>query len=507
MTFLVPFFIDEFHSLHDTGFIFVDRARISVASSDAGWHSRPEVYYQIADTLPDFLPDAEHSLLIACFTGSATAPRLAPTNDPLTSSKVCFCAKDCFSLIPLTRRARDILSNRLDQMVRLDEPVFEEIIEKRFADRDLLSSLAGASALAELLIENADSFDFIRLHCLATGEKHDFGLAGAALNYTRYKPLAGEPISGLLDLGKILKDTLPDSNELNPPLVRLSAWGKSRWETTVGFKKVYEGTEIQKILDEITATWSMPVSAHSLGIFLHWRYLSQKAQGLDLKALETDCRELAGSVSGQYIAEALWLLGYSAGFSSFAGNYYAAQETAHPFGAKRQALKRIRLSMCENLPSSTSQHADQCQVGRMKAVHPDGERGGGKTKSESPVHEARSDSDSNVNQLDKAIDQMPATPSQTSSESADTQHTESYEEEVRQKQLKTDPSLEPHNETKKQEAQSGVEPTLRGEDLNDSPQKKKAGSKGPKAAGARSKKAEKTAGDLFQTTGKPGKSA
>ena len=112
----------------------------------------------------------------------------------------------------------------------------------------------------------------------------------------------------------------------------------------------------------------------------------------------------------------------------------------------------------------------------MKAVHPDGERGGGKTKSESPVHEARSDSDSNVNQLDKAIDQMPATPSQTSSESADTQHTESYEEEVRQKQLKTDPSLEPHNETKKQEAQSGVEPTLRGEDLNDSPQKKKAGS-------------------------------
>jgi hypothetical protein len=151
-------------------------------------------------------------------------------------------------------------------------------------------------------------------------------------------------------LRKILRDTLSDPKHLNLPLAKLSAWGDPKWETVSGFRKVYGDLELIKSLDLIDDYWKLPVSAISLGIFLHWRELSLRVQGVDLKALQPDCKELAGVLDARFVFEAIWLLGFSAGFSSFAGSYYASLDTPHPFGAKRQTVKRTALLRSERMP-------------------------------------------------------------------------------------------------------------------------------------------------------------
>lgn len=507
LTFLVPFFIDEFQALHDSGFIFVDRSRISVAPTEDDGFTRPEVHCQIAAALPDFLPDAEHSLLIACFTGSSAAPGGFQTTDPLTSSKACFLARDCCGLIPLTKLAREILSGRLDGTVKLTEPFFEEIIAKRLADRELLNSIAGGNSLAEILILNLESFDLSGLpHVASTGDD-DMALIRSALKYTRYKSMAGQPISGLRDLGKILRDTLPNPKDLNPPLTRLAAWGSPKWETSTGFKRVYGDAEILEILDAISAAWKLPVSAVSLGIFLHWRYMSQKAQGLDLKALETDCREMAGCVSGQYIAEALWLLGYSAGFGSFAGNYYATQETAHPFGAKRQTQNRILLLPPKSVAVSASEPVNQCESKQGGTNPSAGEGIAHKEDLESkasPIPVEGLDDDSLDAQPEESTDEMPASATQPSPESNEAHQAGSDREDAAPNTIKDEPCPEPSNEPGDTDTPSIVDTVPRGDALiGETPQKKKAGSKRPNSAGVGGKNAAKPASDLFHAVTEP----
>lgn len=507
LTFLVPFFIDEFQILYDSGFAFVDRSRITVAPTEDDGLSRPEVQCQIAAALPDILPDAEHSVLIACFAGSSAAPGGFQTTDPLTSSKACFLARDCCGLIPLTKRAREILSGRLDGAVKLTEPFFEEIIAKRFADREILNSITGGNALAELLILNPASFDLSSLSRVANTGNDDMALIRTALKYTRYKPMAAQPISGLRDLGKILSDTLPNPKELSPPLTRLAAWGSPRWETATGFKRVYGDAEILQILDAISAVWNLPASATGLGIFLHWRYMSQKAQGLDLKALETDCREMAGCVPGQYLAEALWLLGYCAGFGSFAGNYYAAQESAHPFGAKRQTLKRILLLSPKSVAVSASEPVSQGESGQMGTV-PSAEEGIAHTEDlesrASPTPVERLDGASQGSEPDESTDEMPASASQPSPESSDSRQAGSDREDAAPTTIKDEPCPEPSNEPVETNSPSIVDTAPMGDALiGETPQKKKAEPKRPNIAGSGGKKAAKPASDLFQAATEP----
>jgi hypothetical protein len=348
--YLVPLFIDEFQSLHDSGYISVDRSRIVVASAEKGSLSRPEVLCQVAAALPDFMPDAELSVVIACFHSVSFEGGRFKSCDPLDASKACFMAKECSGLIPLTERSREILNGRFNREVELMEPVFEGLIEERFTQRDLLNKIQGGDALVEVLVANYDKNDFSGLRGIVTANSEAGALVQKALGYTRHAPAALEPISGLRDLRKILRDTLSDPKHLNPPLAKLSAWGDPKWDTVLGFRKVYGDLELIKSLDLIDDYWKLPVSAVSLGIFLHWRELSLRVQGVDLKALQPDCRELAGVLDARFVLEAIWLLGFSAGFSSFAGSYYASLETPHPFGAKRQTVKRTALLRLERVP-------------------------------------------------------------------------------------------------------------------------------------------------------------
>lgn len=91
-------------------------------------------------------------------------------------------------------------------------------------------------------------------------------------------------------------------------------------------------------------------------------------QGIDLKALEADCRELAGILDASFVLEALWLLGFSAGFSSFAGSYYGSLDAPHPFGAKRRAVRKTTLLRLEKVPdpkldfSADNETTDQSSI-------------------------------------------------------------------------------------------------------------------------------------------------
>lgn len=162
--------------------------------------------------------------------------------------------------------------------------------------------------------------------------------------------MPAEPISGLRDLGSLLKGGRSEAGALPPLLTRLGHWIKHRKDSTRGFKQVFGDSELAGILADITTEWQLSASAAGLVIFLHWRELSLKHQGLDLKALETDCRELAAFVDGSHVMEALWLLGFSAGFESFSVSYYSALEAPHPFGARHKPLQRIQLLSIEPPP-------------------------------------------------------------------------------------------------------------------------------------------------------------
>lgn len=94
LIYLVPVFIDEFQSLHDSGYILVDRSRIVVASTEKGSLSRPEVLCQVAAALPDFMPDAELSVVIACFSSVSCVGSRLNSCEPLEASKACFMAKE-----------------------------------------------------------------------------------------------------------------------------------------------------------------------------------------------------------------------------------------------------------------------------------------------------------------------------------------------------------------------------------------------------------------------------
>ncbi len=253
-------------------------------------------------------------------------------------------------MIPLTTRSREILNGRFHGAVTLSEPIFEKFIEEQFSHRDLRNKIQGGDALVEVLIANYDQNDLVGFRGIVTSDSEAGALVQISLRYTRHAPAPLEPISGLRDLRKILRDSLSDPKHLNPPLAKLSAWGDSKWDTISGFRKVYGDPELIKCLDLIDDHWKLPVSSVSLGIFLHWRELTLKWQGIDLQALQTDCRELAGVLDARFVLEAIWLLGFSVGFSTFAGAYYAALETPHPFGAKRQAVKKISLLRIERMP-------------------------------------------------------------------------------------------------------------------------------------------------------------
>lgn len=358
--YLIPIFIDEFESLRDSGFIKVDRARIVISSTDSGSLTRPEVAFQMAAALPDFMPNAEHSVIIACFKDPICETDRLKSCEPLSAAKVCLMAKSCSGLIPLTQRSHEILRGRFGDEVELMEPVFEQLIEERFFQKEKFNKIQGGDALVEILIGEHDKYDLSRLKKIVT-ESHDKSdLVQKVIEYTRHAPAALEPISGLRDLRKILRDSLPDPKHLNPPLENLSAWGDPKWEIVTGFRKVYGDLELIEALDLIDGHWNLTVSAASLGIFLHWREHSYRIHGVDLKALESDCRELAGIMDGQIVLEAIWLLGYCSEFSSFAGSYYAALENPHPFGLNRVNITKAKLLRLERLqpPPTASPAAD-----------------------------------------------------------------------------------------------------------------------------------------------------
>lgn len=339
-TFLISVSIDEFTALHASGILRVDGNRLVPGGARS---ASPLVITSLLSKMPEFLDRDEHAVLVLAFDLSdVSGIRRFPT--PSTPDfRFVLVAEDCREIIPLTAHAKSILQGRLGSQTVLSEPVFEAEMIVLFKDRIRMRSLRGGDALVGCLVDAAG-------HSISEGLAERALLPGAsgfeaiarALDFTRTKPLVREPISGLRDLGGILLEGLPGKTP-DSLLLELSSWLRPKQETLGGFQKVYRDAALIDILGRLTEIHKLPAHAASLGIFLHWRELALKAGGLDLGELEKDCRELAGCVTGTVLIDALWLLGFNAGFETFSTAYYERLEGPHPFAAKRKTRQPVTL--------------------------------------------------------------------------------------------------------------------------------------------------------------------
>jgi hypothetical protein len=338
--YLITVSIDEFNCLHDSGRLRVDWNRIvSVGNNSAS----PEVAASLLMRLPEFLERDEHNILTLLFQIShgTAADSSSHTNRP--DFRYVLRAEDCIQVIPATSQAKSILDSRFAGSVVLGAPVFEEFFEEDFKLRHQERSFIGAHALVSTLVES-DGYQ-IPTELLKLSEEYagnPDGLLGKLLNYQRRDPMPKEPISGLRDLGRLLTETLPDRKPTDQ-LLKLGDWLKMRKDTVIGFRPVYSDKALDGILDVLTVKFRLPVHASSYAIFLHWRDLALRAGGLDLPALEEDCRQLSGCIAGSRIVDAIWLLGFSAGFETFASDYFTRLETPHPFGGGKTTGSKIGL--------------------------------------------------------------------------------------------------------------------------------------------------------------------
>lgn len=334
--------ISEFEVLRDLGALRVDPARIVMTRvlKSAGYG--PEVDAQLLAKLPEFLPGEDHSVLILAFQGLPPGERAEDSMSAFLSGRVTLSARHCSQVIPLTRRARGILSGRLHGQVVLDEPLFEDLIEGHLARIEKQSSLSGAKSLVRALVENHAEFRQGRLRDAMEGADHPLRvLLDSAIRYTRYKPMPQEPVSGLRDLGGLLKESAVAECEL--PLKQLGEWLRPRQEEFRGFRKLYSDSGLVAILAGVTRAWDLPASAASFAIFLHWRYLASQARGVDLDAVAADCQQLVSCIDGQAVVDALWLLGFSSGFEAVAAGCYQRMGEKHPFNPTGRPGKRVTL--------------------------------------------------------------------------------------------------------------------------------------------------------------------
>lgn len=356
-TFLISVSIDEFNALHASGFLRVDGNRLVPGSSRS---ASPEIITSLLSKMPEFLDRDEHAVLVLAFDLlNASGIRRFPTIS-VPDFRHLLAAEDCREIIPLTAVAKSILQGRLGIQTVLSEPVFEAEMIALFKDRIRMRSLRGGDALVWCLVDAAG-------HSISKGlaerallpAANGFDAVARALDFTRTKPFVREPISGLLDLGGILIEGLPDKSTPGSLLRELSAWLKPRQETLNGFVSVYGDSELVNLLERLAERHELPIHGASLGIFLHWRDLALKAGGLDLGELEKDCRELAGCVAGSVLIDALWLLGFSAGFETFSTAYYERLEGQHPFAAKRKTRQLVALLWPASRPPVTDESEEK----------------------------------------------------------------------------------------------------------------------------------------------------
>lgn len=338
--YLITVSIDEFNCLHDSGRLRVDWNRIIPVGNKS---ASPEVAASLLMRLPEFLERDEHSILTLLFQISHGTSTDSSTHTNRPDFRYVLRAGDCIQVIPATSQAKSILDSRFAGSVVLGDPVFEKFFEEDFKLRHQERSFIGAHALVSTLVES-DGYqiptDLLKLSGEYAGNPDD--LLGKLVNYQRRDPMPKEPVSGLRDLGRLLTETLTDRKPTDQ-LLRLGDWLKMRKDTVMGFRPVYSDPALDGILDVLTVKFRLPAHAASFAIFLHWRDLALRAGGLDISALEEDCRKLSGFVAGSRIVDAIWLLGFSAGFETFASDYYARLEATHPFGGGKTLGGRVGL--------------------------------------------------------------------------------------------------------------------------------------------------------------------
>jgi hypothetical protein len=344
--FYAPLHLVEIESLRDSGLIAIDRARIVPGAHYEKCLSRADFLWSLGNAIPVVPIGEEQSVLIAVFVKASPLPR---EDGPLQASgKVCFEAKDCHALIPLTPTSGEINAGRFPNFM-LQTAVFATLLEERDLAAKQDDRLRGALEMISILCIPDGSIDLSLAHNFHHSKNRSKSLVSKILAYQRHAPAPREPISGLRDLRVILRESLPNPKDLNPPLQRLSDWGQQKWEKTKGLLQVFVDPELQACLRGIDEHWHLPFKAAALGIFLHWRELYLRNGSLDLDAYFEDCRQLVDATGGQVVAEALWLLGYSAGFSSFSQSYYERLETPNVFARSRKAINRLPLHKLDEL--------------------------------------------------------------------------------------------------------------------------------------------------------------
>jgi hypothetical protein len=356
--FLIAVSIDEFTCLHDSGCLWVDWNRLTPCAKDTPESS---VKSSLLMRLPEFIERDEHNVLLLLFQISGSGADDSSARMRNMDLRLRLLAKDCHQAIPTTTRSKQILESRFAGRILLEDPIFESLFEENFRVRQQERSLFGGNSLIECLVDPAEHRISQELNSSALESLASAGNPVARMvNYQRRDPMPREPISGLRDLGRILTESVPDRKP-TAILQRLGDWLKPRKESVVGIRPVYGDSSLTSILDALTAEFSLPTHAAALGIFLHWRELALRAGGLDLESLEVDCRELAGIVAGDRIVDALWLLGFSAGFESFSSDYYSRLGAGHPFGGGKEPGPKIGLlwPRAEVAPRSQSASEEQ----------------------------------------------------------------------------------------------------------------------------------------------------
>lgn len=355
LNFLVSVTISEFEILHNLGSFQLEPSRLIVVPSTANNGYGREVDAQILAKLPGFISSEEHTVVILGFTNLGTGHDgvVEPLSAPL-SGRVVLSARDCSQVLPLTSRARSILSGRLQGRVILGQPLFEDLIEGHLNRLENSTSFVGAEAILEALVANYKDFPQKQLRRVMRQKERGMGeLLHSMLKFTRYNPMPREPISGLRDLGGILKNSV--HGERMEILKELSGWLKPKQDSVSGFLKVYGAPELCDLMDRVTRAWDLPVSAASLAVFFYWRDLALQAGGIDMDALSEDCDELAGCLDGQMVAAALWLFGFSAGFESIAIGCYKRMGEEHPFNPTHASGRRIVLCALPETPPNESE--------------------------------------------------------------------------------------------------------------------------------------------------------
>lgn len=345
--FLISVSIDEFNTLHASGFLRIDGNRLVPTYNHT---ASAEVIASLVAKMPEFMDSDEHAALVLFFElPYSDSTRKSPASR-IPDFRHILSAEDCRKVIPLTPLAKSLLEGRLGGQIVLSPPVFEAEMVALFKDRVRMRSLHGGNSLVTCLLDTAGRSVSSELAERADTPLSDgFDPIARALDFTRTKPMVREPISGLRDLGTILLEGLPGRTP-DSLLMELIEWLKPRQETLVGFRKVYSDAGLLDLLGRIADKHYLPLHGASLAIFLHWRELAVNAGGLDLDALEIDIGDLAACVPGSVVIDALWLLGFTAGFETFASAYYERLPGVHPFAATRKNNQTISLSWPSSNP-------------------------------------------------------------------------------------------------------------------------------------------------------------